>query len=425
MTFVIAIPSFQRANLLNNKTLKMLHDNNIDKNIIHIFVIKEEYELYLNTLDKDKYEKLIIGELGLINQRQFINNYFENGTHILNLDDDIEKVDLSLHPEYSSLFNFILFAFNKSKEIGSFIWSIYPVYNPFFRIKKDEYSTSLKYLVGAFYGTINRNTLEDIKEKFIDVKEDVERTIRYFINDGIVLRFNKVGFVTKYYNDGGLGKNRLGLSKDAVENLMWNFPEYGKIKIRKSGIYEFELKRLFPSKPSLEKMESKLALPCVEILATVDKDIFSNLYEMLNKTKTKICSGRSSRRGFGKCRMEQYGSIKARFTGKVGLSYASKKKFHIYDEIIKIGEQICPFKFDSIQLNHNVTCPKHKDTNNSGNSLLVSFGEYTGSNIIINEISYCSKYTPIIFNGTENEHYNSNDLIGNKYSLIFFNNSTF
>jgi hypothetical protein len=25
-------------------------------------------------------------------------------------------------------------------------------------------------------------------------KEDVERTIKYFINDGIVLRFNKVGF---------------------------------------------------------------------------------------------------------------------------------------------------------------------------------------------------------------------------------------
>ncbi len=133
-----------------------------------------------------------------------------------------------------------------------------------------------------------------------------------------------------------------------------------------------------------------------------------------------MCDKRSSRLGFGKHRSEQYGIVRARFSGIVGLSERSKKNPEIYSQILKIGEAICPFKFGAVQLNNNTVCPPHYDSANVGSSMLISFGEYTGCNIVIEGIMYDAKYSPIIFNGSERQHWNTNDLQGNKYSLVFY-----
>ena len=61
--YVIAIPSYKRANYCNNKTLTTLYNNNIDNNKIYVYVAdKEEYDIYLNILDKRFYNKIIIGK---------------------------------------------------------------------------------------------------------------------------------------------------------------------------------------------------------------------------------------------------------------------------------------------------------------------------------------------------------------------------
>jgi hypothetical protein len=35
--------------------------------------------------------------------------------------------------------------------------------------------------------------------------------------------------------------------------------------------------------------------------------------------------------------------------------------------------------------------------------------------------NYYAKYQPLIFNGSKLEHYTTDDLVGNKYSLVFYN----
>jgi hypothetical protein len=88
-------------------------------------------------------------------------------------------------------------------------------------------------------------------------KEDVERTIKYFLNDGIVLRFNKIGFETKYYGkEGGLGRfeDRIKPMMEASKRLKKQYPEYGDIKVRGNGMAEFVLKKI-PSR--LNKSESE------------------------------------------------------------------------------------------------------------------------------------------------------------------------
>ena len=116
MDYVICIPSYKRSDLCNVKTLTTLMEHNISKSKIYVFVAnKKEYEEYVNVLETNKYYKLIIGKKGLVQQREFISNYFKTGQHIVYFDDDVEKIGLTLSPLFKSksLDYFLKFAFNK------------------------------------------------------------------------------------------------------------------------------------------------------------------------------------------------------------------------------------------------------------------------------------------------------------------------
>lgn len=245
--YIVAIPSYHRAELCNSKTLHMLHTNHIEKSKIFIYVAnKEEYNIYSEKLDKSYYNKIVIGIKGLVQQRDFIMKQWPEGKHIVFLDDDVESVDLSISSFKSKNLNyFIENAFKECIAHKAYIWGVYPVFNPFFRQARKEMTTELKFIVGAFYGIINRPRLKAIEltiTKTQGHKEDTERTLKYFIHDGIVIRFDKVGFVTKYFGrQGGMGnfEERLVPLKEATLKLKKKYPEYGNVKIRKNGMYEF------------------------------------------------------------------------------------------------------------------------------------------------------------------------------------------
>jgi len=251
--YIICIPSYKRANFCNEKTLATLHKHKIDPKKIYVYVAdKEDYEKYKSVLNHSLYNKLVIGKKGLVPQRQFIMEQWPTDKHIVFFDDDVESIDLSLSPRFKghNLDYFFKEAFHECEKNHAFIWGVYAVFNPFFRKTKTEMSTDLKYIVGAFYGIINRPKLKNIEltiTKENGQKEDVERTIKYFINDGIVIRFNKIGFTTKYYGkEGGLGKfeERLKPMREACKKLEEKYPEYGHTKVRGNGMAEFVLKKI-------------------------------------------------------------------------------------------------------------------------------------------------------------------------------------
>jgi hypothetical protein len=228
----------------------MLKENGINKSHIYVYVAnKEEYEEYKQVLDRTLYNQLSIGQKGLVQQRRFISRQWPEGKHIVYLDDDIKKVDLKMSG-YKTLDAFFKDAFIECRKQKSYIWGVYPVYNPFFRKGQQPISTCLNYIVGAFYGNINRPDLKAIQTVLTEKngqKEDVEMSLRYFIHDGIVLRFNKVGFITKYYGStGGLGtfEERLKPMLEASKVLKTHFPEYGEIKTKKTGMTEFRLRKI-------------------------------------------------------------------------------------------------------------------------------------------------------------------------------------
>jgi hypothetical protein len=264
MSYIICIPSYKRAQICNEKTLAMLKKNNVPKNLIYVYVAnQEEYDEYKKILDPTLYHKLVLGKKGIVPQRKFISDSFPKGKCIVSFDDDVKMVDLKMSG-YKTLDAFFKDAFSECKKQKAFVWGVYPVFNPFFRKGQQKISTCLNYIVAAFYGYVNRpglKALETTLTKENGQKEDVEMSIRYFINDGIVLRFNKVGFVTKYYgSSGGLGTfdERLKPMLEASKVLKKAFPEYGEISTKKTGMTEFRLKKIpAHTKPGVVKEYEK------------------------------------------------------------------------------------------------------------------------------------------------------------------------
>jgi hypothetical protein len=151
------------------------------------------------------------------------------------------------------------------------------------------------------------------------------------------------------------------------------------------------------------------------------KTEFEYLEAMLKTINIPRKSHTNNRRGFPeKHRAITLGQTKGRFNGIRGLSYYSKKHPELWNEVQRLGKIIVPFEWNSCHINHNVVCPPHKDSGNISQSCIISFGNYTGCDLIVEGVKQETHYTPLIFDGTTNTHWNTNDLVGNRYSLVFY-----
>lgn len=161
----------------------------------------------------------------------------------------------------------------------------------------------------------------------------------------------------------------------------------------------------------------------VKCLTEIQPDQLFELYSLLDSITIPLNTNKMGRcRTFGDHRAMTLGYVTARTTKVYGISYYSKKFPEVYDAIKKFGESICPFQFNTIHVNHNVVCPRHIDPKNIGESLLVSFGDYEGGELEIENVgTFDTNCRPIIFNGSTHYHWNKPILSGNKYSLVFFN----
>lgn len=253
MSYTIAIPSYNRVIMLKNKTIKLLEKHKIPKKQIIIFVANKEEEISYKEHFKDY--QIIIGQIGLKNQRNFIQDYFPVGSHIVQMDDDVStlyqlkftnnsnKYKQKIMIPLTNLDKFIKNAFKYTITHNFNLWGIYPIDNAYFM--NDNISHDLRIIVGPFWGHIIRH---DIKLKnTVNEKEDIERTIKYYIKDGGVVRFNNISLSTMYYkNKGGMGKleDRVKDAMKSVNYLVNKYPDYCKINLnKKSGMPDIKLIR--------------------------------------------------------------------------------------------------------------------------------------------------------------------------------------
>lgn len=246
--YVVAIPSYKRAQVLAKKSLKTLIDGKVSPSKIHIFVAdKAEEREYLEHVPKTMYGKIIVGKLGITNQRNFIKNFFPLNQRIVSIDDDVEGLYRMKSAEklekIGNVDKFYKEAFAKLDKEHLFMWGIYPVRNPFFM--KNTVTTGLKFIIGAMHGYINRKLKELEPSTSADQKEDYEQSILYYKKDGGVVRYNNVTIKTKFKAEGGLGieETRMEANKKAAEYLKKQYPDLITIFHRKNGMTEVRLAR--------------------------------------------------------------------------------------------------------------------------------------------------------------------------------------
>jgi len=422
MSYEIAIVSLGRPEKLMKQTINMLKTEGIDLKKVKVFIVEEEREAYTSLLEE--YDnppiEFVNGLLGVVQQREYAESYYPPDTNIVFLDDDIEKVDLQFEADNLTLDDFFIKAFTECRENRCYIWSVYPTYNPFFRQKiKYPVSKHLTFMVGAFYGIINRPDAPDLKltlTRESGEKDDVERSLKYFVKDKIVMRYNSIGFKTRYFgtDGGGLGKrkDRMEYARINSIKLSVSYEKYGRLTNRKDGYTEFKLKKT-PHTP-YDCIVTKLK-PVDDIVDIED------LYESLEKTYIPMMTTRP-RRGFCVHRAVCMGIVKPRMEREYKLSRFSKKHPDIHLKVWELGKKIVPFEFNAVHLNKNVVCPPHYDSRNVGQSVIISFGDYEGCKLVINDVEYNAHHSPLMFDGSLMEHYNTPLVSGTKYSLVFYQN---
>ncbi len=169
--FKIVIPSYNRSKLIKEKTLKWLLNNKLnDNNNVYIFTPQiEEYKNSIKNINNIYFVKC---EIGLNNARNDIMKYFDLGTKLLILDDDIDTI-INLNHKDNLIKSEIIKTFEIMEKQNIKLGSINPTSNIYFSDK--QIKTGYYFCIGAFYFLINDKYYLDIEDEL----EDYSRSIIY------------------------------------------------------------------------------------------------------------------------------------------------------------------------------------------------------------------------------------------------------
>lgn len=252
MNYVVAIPSYKRAEICRDQTLKLLSNLKVEKAKIHIFVADDaEYVIYRQVLGTDY--NIVVGVKGISAQRRFYLNYFAKDTRVVSLDDDIaellQKDGDKLVPYSGTLDELCEQMFGLCEQEGAKLWGINPVMNAFFM--KDYTTVGLRFICANFMGTYAGNWAHcDPERRMTSSGEDHHSTIRAFMKYGSVVRAEYLCPKTKYWAKGGIDAmvtETEGISRAErhSQELHWvesRYPELAKVKLKDGLAVSMRLK---------------------------------------------------------------------------------------------------------------------------------------------------------------------------------------
>ena len=251
--FQVAIPSYQRPEKLRDTTLKYLAAEEVAPETITIFVAsEEEKQKYLEVLVPGSFGRLVVGVPTISAQRNFVRNFYPEGSAVLSVDDDIKKLKF-LNPR--PLKEVVEQLFRLSKEELCTFWGIYPVNNLFFC--KERVIKGRAYIIGCFYGFWNK---KDLSYPSVCGFEDKWASIKRVALDGAVLRYEGACPDTTYYAKGGISELRQQQDHElnTARKVVAEFPVDCALKLKKNNHWEvyyptkiFKKLSLFPPDDSL------------------------------------------------------------------------------------------------------------------------------------------------------------------------------
>ena len=245
--YKIAIPSYKRPETIKKKTLKVLEHHKIDPAKITIFVAnEEELDAYTKSLKDTPYTNIVLGVPTIGAQRNFIENWYSEGTKLMMFDDDVEEVqrkisEQKLGPIDDLEKEIIERGFEECEKVGAKTFGIYAASNAYFM--KDRVYTKLCYVIASMFGVIVEH--DPFLARVTNHGEDYEYSIRQYIKNGAVCRLDNYTVKSNYYKeDGGLQTIRTKeYVHDSICKIVEMFPHHCTMYIRETtGHAELRLK---------------------------------------------------------------------------------------------------------------------------------------------------------------------------------------
>lgn len=237
----LVIPTYNRYQTIGDMTLRYLNSIQYPSDKIILFVASDEQAaLYRQHVPEHLYGQIVVGVLGLVNQRNFITKWLDSGEIFISMDDDVITLKTMNN---TNIFWLITDAITKIKTNDYGLAGI--MSNSDGRRFKNGFTQHLAHIVGSFYICRNNHSLLlDIDPIIQEAKEDYYRTLQYFIVYGRILRYRNAGVQTVYRNPVG-GIEGLGRrERDAVAcvDLIKRYPQFVKHIDKKSGWPDISLK---------------------------------------------------------------------------------------------------------------------------------------------------------------------------------------
>jgi len=380
----VAIPTYKRHSLVAKRTLKFLKESEYPKEKITLFVASEEEAELYRQIDSELYGSIVVGELGLKEQRNFISRYYPTGNVIIQMDDDVKKIDVP-----RPFKDYIRQALDRMAAEGAGLYGVLPKDDR--RCYKDSYTTHLTHILGSFFMCIND---PDIVITHTE-KEDYERSILYFIKYGKVIRDRAGGVSTTYLkNAGGLQESdRTEAMRKGTENLSQKYPDYCKAIIKR-GMADISLNWRATTRISSSEF------------AGIIKELESRPLDV-NKYRLNVGLGRS-----------QCFGIVGKRSMPPDVSRQSWRNPRLHHLLMLFAAKYIKIPFTSIQVNQNMTCSAHRDKGNTGMSAIVAFGNYSGGDLVVEGKSHDINRKILLFDGSKEEHYTA-PFTGDRYSIVF------
>lgn len=265
MDYVVAIPSYQRANILNVATLPTLVKHGVDLERVTVWTATDDER---KTYERDLAHKVRVqtARPGLLAARQLYHQAYPPGTRILNLDDDIynllQKDGDSLRQPDWTVDQIVAEAFTLAEKTGSRIWGLNPVSNGWFM--RDHVTVGLRYICGIFFGSYAGDT-EIASNRVVDASgsgEDFELSIKSFIRHGATIRLEFLTPVTKYFAQGGIHAELAGHGIERADDhlrqlhaLQAAYPDHCTVYTKAGGVANLRLKRVTHARVPLEALK--------------------------------------------------------------------------------------------------------------------------------------------------------------------------
>lgn len=252
----IVIPSYQRPQILKDKSLALLKKHKIPIDKIDVLLgTEEEGQEYRKVLSNGYARNFIYhGQKGIGAVRNWIRWYYKYQTNIkyvVYMDDDIQEI-LDWQTPVKDIEELIVDMFYETEIKKLNLWGISPFHNPFFM--KKTITTNLRYICGAFCGELIDRSKHDIYTEF-DHYEDMAFSCEHYLRDGGVVRNNGVAIITKYFGDGGINASYNGIDnrkkdmEEASSHFSFRYGSMCRIIQKKYG-YDIRLNGMFKNPES-------------------------------------------------------------------------------------------------------------------------------------------------------------------------------